>query len=377
MLSAKKKNAAVIAKLKDNPQKLITTILVGNNIVNIALSAIATKLALAIFGSSGVAIVVGILTFMILVFGEITPKSLAMTYSEEIAQWTARPLQILSFILFPIVILFENISRFVLYLAGSESKAEVTEEELRVMISMGAKDKVIEIKEKEFIEGVLEFNDITAREVMTPRVKMFALDGETKIKDILPAINRKGFSRIPVYKETTDRIIGVVHIKDILDAVAKKKRLKKMKSLITEPVFVSEHRVLSDIFKEMQEKRTHLAIVIDEYGGTEGIITLEDLLEEIVGEIMDESDLSPKMILRIDKNTIVAHGNTEVDKVNEFFNVNLPLDEKYNTLNGLFHHKLRRTPRKNDKIMLDGVTLTAKEVSKRKVLKVKLKKSPV
>ena len=250
----------------------------------------------------------------------------------------------------------------------------MTEEELRIMISMGAKENAIERKEKEFIEGVLEFNDITAREVMTPRIKMFALSEDMKIKDALPKINQKGFSRIPIYKTTRDKITGTIHIKDILKSVAKKQMSRKLKTISTEPVFVSENKIISDIFKEMQEKMTHMAIILDEFGGTEGMLTLEDLLEEIVGEIMDESDLSPKLILRVNKKEIIAHGDTHVSEVNHFFNVELPESEKYNTLNGLMRHVLRRIPEKKDKVVFDNVTLIAKEVSKRKVLKVRIRK---
>ncbi len=376
MLAKRKKNADVVARLKEKPQRLITTILIGNNIVNIALSAISTKIALDLFGSTGVAIAVGIVTLTILIFGEITPKSLAIAHAEKITLMTARPLELVSFVLFPLVIIFEGLSILATKITGGENKnPTVTEEELKTMIEIGEKENIIEQKEKEFIEGVLEFNDITAREVMTPRVRMFALSADIKIKDALPRINKKGFSRIPIYKGTRDKIVGVVHIKDILNAVAKKKTNRKLSSIAADPVFVTENRIVSEIFKEMQEKRTHLVIIVDEYGGTEGIIALEDLLEEIVGEIMDESDLSPEMILRVTKNVVVVHGDTEVDDVNDFFHVNLPVSERYNTVNGLFHHKLRRIPRKNATLEFDGVTIKAQEVSKRKILKAKITKT--
>jgi CBS domain containing-hemolysin-like protein len=375
LVKSKKKGAATLNKIKEQPRKLIITILIGNNLANIAASTLAAKIMIDMFGSTGIGIATGIMTFLILVFGEIIPKTFALAHAEEVSLAVAPVMEFLMYVLYPLVAFFEAISKAGVKLSGADKEPPLlTEEEFETLLEIGAKENVLERKEKELIEGILEFNDITVEEVMTPRVKMFCLDADMTVKEALPLINRENFSRIPVYDETIDKIVGVVMVRDVLDACIKRKTGHKLRKLAIKPLFTSSKRIISPLFKELQENRKHMAIVVDEFGGTEGVVTMEDLLEEIVGEIMDESDISPKMIMRIDKDNIIVHGDTEINDINDFFNIALPRPERNITISGLLHHKLKKIPKKGNKLRLSIAELTVEEVSQNKILKVRIKK---
>lgn len=375
LLKAGKPGARAVQRVKANPRRMIISVLIGNNIVNIAASAIATEIAIGYFGSKGVGIATGIMTFLILTFGEITPKNLASVYAEKFALFLARPLEIVIWILLPITYFFELFIATLQRLLGNTDTSKIySEEELKTLVEIGAEEASLGMTQKEVIEGALQFDDITAKEVMTPRVKVFGLDQTMKIKDALTFINQEGYSRIPVYDGSIDRISGFVHIRDILKAVEQKKLTARLGSLAVKPVYTSQERVINNLFKEMQIKKKHLAVVVDEHGGTEGVVTIEDLLEELVGEIMDENDLSPELIMRVDKSTIIVHGDTEIDDVNHFFKTDLPKKGKYYTIAGLMHQELQKIPRKNAKVQVEGVLLQVLEEVGNKPVKVKLTK---
>lgn len=375
LLKAKKRGAVTLNRIKEQPRKLIITILIGNNVVNIGASALATKIMIDMYGSTGVGIATGIMTFLILVFGEIIPKTFALAHAERVSLIVAPILEFLMYVLYPIVALLEIVAKVGVKLSGADKEPPLlTEEEFKTLLEIGAKEKVIERKEKELIEGVLEFNDITAEEVMTPRVKIFCLDADMTVKNALPLVVKKNFSRIPIYEETVDKIVGIVMVRNLLEAFIKKKADYKLKRVSMKPLFTSNKRIISPLFKELQEKRRHMAIVVDEFGGTEGIVTMEDLLEEIVGEIMDESDISPKMIMRIDKDNIVVHGDTEINYINKFFKINLSRPGRSITIGGLLHHKLKKIPKKGAKLKIKGVELIVEEISQGHILKVRVRK---
>ncbi len=374
LVQQKRAGALALARLKDNPKRLLTTILIGNTLAMIGVSALTTVISTNYFGSKGVGIATGVATVIILIFGEITPKSMAAVSAERTALFFAKPLEILSYILYPVLFIIEIIVHGILKVFGADKEQPlITEQEIKAMIQVGAEENVIERKQKELMDGVLEFNDITAFEAMTPRVRMFCLAESVPLKEALPQIIQEGFSRVPVYRSTRDKITGIIHIKDLIREV-EVRPTAQLKDIAQKPFFISKETVLSELLKEFQQKHLHMAIVVDEFGGTAGLVTLEDLFEEIVGEIMDEGDLSPETIMRVDKNTVVVHGDTEIDKLNHFFNVEIPVKKNYVTLSGFLHFLLRSIPQKGATTQYKNLTFTVEEVIDNKPLKVRVKK---
>lgn len=376
LLQQKVKGAVLLSKLKDNPRRVLSTLLVGNTAVNTGASALATVIATEYFGSTGVGVATGIVTFLVLIFGEITPKSLGIIYAEKYSLATAKIIYFLSYLLYPIIFLTENPVNILIKLIKADvSQPLITEQEIKTAVQMGAEENVIEKREKEMIDGALKFNDITAYEVRTPRIKMFCLSENLKLKDAMPQMIQEGFSRVPIYKATRDQISGIVYIKDLLLRIKEGKEELTLKDIAQKPLFVSKETPLSELFKELQLKHIHMAIVVDEYGGTSGLVTLEDLLEEIVGEITDETDLSPEAVKRIDKNTILVHGETEIEKVNRFFNVEIPVKKNYITISGFMHYLLKAIPKKGDASTYKNLTFTVEDNIDNKSPKIVIKKS--
>jgi CBS domain containing-hemolysin-like protein len=374
-LEESRKGAEALKRLKDNPNRMITTIMVGNNLVNVFASAVATEIAIEIFGSLGVGIATGVMTFIILVFGEITPKNYCLAHADTLSLRFARAIEIIGYILYPFVIAFEYISKGLLMTIGEkEGKEVVSEEELIAMVDIGVEDKVLDKEEGKLIESLLKFNDISVRAVMTPRVRMFVLDADMTLKDALPLINRMGFSRIPIIEGSKDKIVGIVHARDVLKALENGKNSIRLRNIARKPLFVSQEKKISSLLKEMNSKRTHMAIVVDEFGGTEGLVTLEDLLEEIVGEIMDEKDVSPQNIAKVGKDCIVVHGDTEIDDVNEYLKIALPKGEDYSTISGLLHDKLEDIPKKGDVLEFSNAVLYVEEVVSNTPVRVRIVK---
>lgn len=376
LLQQKVKGAVLLSKLKENPRRVLSTLLAGNTIVNTGASALATVIATDYFGSSGAGIATGVVTFLVLIFGEITPKSLGIIYAERYALYTSRIVYFLSFLLYPIIFLTETpVNLLIKIIKADVSQPLITEQEIKTAVQIGAEENVIEKKEKEMIEGALKLNDITAYEVRTPRIKMFCLSENLKLKDAMPLMIQEGFSRVPIYKATRDQISGIVYIKDLLLNIKEGKEEFLLKDIAQKPLFVSKETPLGTLFKELQSKHIHMAIVVDEYGGTSGLVTLEDLLEEIVGEITDETDLSPEAVKRIDKNTILVHGETEIEKVNRFFNVEIPIKKNYITIYGFMHYLIKAIPKKGDVANYKNLTFTVEDNVDNKSPKIVIKKN--
>ena len=371
LLKQRKKGAKALYKLKEDPYRMIITILIGNNIVNVSAAALATMIAVDYFGSLGLGIATGTITFLILVFGEITPKTFAATHAERIALIVAEPILILSYIFYPLIVIFGTITdglRFLLNIKKGTSS--ITEEELKTMIEFSAEKRIIDLKEKELLKGVLEFSDISVREVMTPKEKIISINGDSSLREAIKEISRnkysRKYSRIPIFSKNRANITGVVHIRDILNELGKK---KKLKDIADEPVFVSANTTLDKVFKLFQLKQTHMAIVVDFRKELLGLVTLEDLMEEIVGEIMDEKDLTPSTIIRIDKHTIVVHGETPVEKINRFFNICLPLDKE--TVSDFLKSRLKKLVI-GIKHTIDDVDLIIDDIEDDKIMKVRI-----
>lgn len=375
LLDKKRKGARTLSKIKANPQKLIITILIGNNIVNIGASAYATFIITNLVGSKGVGIATGIMTFLILLFGEIVPKSFAVKRAEKIALLASRPLELLQFVFSPLIWIFDVMSKIILrFTGGGKEYPIITEGELRIMAKLGVEEGTILKKEREMLESIFKFNDITAEDVMTPRVKMFSIEQDLKLADVLMPIIKSPYSRIPVYKKNRDNITGVLYIRDVLTHLAHKRDLDiKIKELAKKPFFVPKEKNIDELFKDFQEQNIHMAIVLDEHGGTEGLVTLEDLLEELVGEIIDESDVSSEIIMRVDKNTILVDGGTELKAINKFFNVRIP-GEEHDEISEVILRELGKIPQKDETVCFDNLEINVLDVTEKKINRVKITK---
>ena len=376
MIKDKVKGAASLHKLKSNPSRMMSSVNLGNNLASIAATALATDISLKLFGDEGLAIAIGIMTFLILIFGEITPKTYCNANPTKVAIKNSRILLAFSYALFPIVWFFEIITKGMIKLTGSSDMPPgLTEDEIKGIVDQGLKDKAIEKQESELVHGALNFDDIVIRSVMTSRTKMFTLNSKTILFEALPQINESGFSRIPIHGDNKDEIVGIIHVRDVLKALEDdKKKTYTLEKISRKPIFVSQEKMVSDLLKEMQGRQTHMAIVVDEFGGVEGCVTLEDLLEEIVGEIRDETDAKQEVFKNDGQDSIITDGEIEIDIINEIFKTNLPQGDDYSKLNGLLHEKLHDIPKEGDKLELNSLRIIIEKVSKNKAEKIKIEK---
>ena len=371
-----KKGSKALHKLKTNPSWMMSSVNLGNNLVNVGASALATSLAIRLFGDDGLGIAVGVMTFVILVFGEITPKTYCNANSTKIALRFAPVLLTFSYVFYPVVKFFEIITKGVVRLTGSSyMPPPITEEDIKGVIDQGLEEKAIEKDEMKLVHGALKFDDTVIRSVMTPRTKMFTLHSKMLLFEALPLINQSGHSRIPIYADTKDDIVGFIHARDILKVLEKDNKMVSLEQISRKPVFASQEKMVSSLLKEMQGRRTHMAIVIDEHNGVEGLVTLEDLVEEIVGEIEDETDLpKPMGYEKIDQDTIITNGDIEIDIINEIFNTNIPEGDDYASLNGLLHEKLKDIPQEGDKVEIQELRIIVEKVSKNIPKKIRIER---
>ena len=376
LFNEKEKGSKALHKLKTNPSWMMSSVNLGNNLVNVGSSALATSVAIRLFGNDGLGIAVGVMTFLILVFGEITPKTYCNANATKIALRYAPVLLVFSYVFYPVVKFFEVITRGVVRLTGSSyAPPPITEEEIKGVIDQGLAEKALEKEEMELVHGALKFDDTVIRSVMTPRTKMFSLNSKMLFFEALPQINQKGFSRIPIYGENRDDVVGFIHVRDVLKELEKDNKMSSLGQIARKPVFASQEKMVSSLLQEMKGRKTHMAIVVDEHGGVEGLVTLEDLLEEIVGEIEDETDLTRKIgYERIDHDTIITNGDMDIDVINEIFKTKIPDGDDYASLNGLLHEKLQDIPQEGDKVEIDNLRIIVEKVSKNVPQKIRIER---
>ena len=366
-----------IVKLLDDPQRTLISILIGNMFVNITSSSLATYLAIKIFGNIGIGIASGVMIFIILVFGEIVPKSLAVANAEIVSKKIARPIEIISIGLFPLIKFFKIIISILYYFIGKKSikeKKEITEEDLITLIEVGKDDGVIEEEEKKMIRNIFEFGDTLVKEVMIPRVDMACIPSDTKLNSILKLIKKVGHSRIPVYEETIDNIIGILYAKDLLGIYERwyiSKEKFDLKQIIRKTYFVPENKKIDDLLNIFQKDKIQIAIAIDEYGGTAGLITMEDVVEEVVGEIIDEYDKEIKLFEITEGNTVIADGNIDIEKINEILNIDIP-ENGFETLGGFIFDLLGKVPRRGEKIKYHNLQIVIEKVVKNRIRRVRI-----
>ncbi len=351
----------LINAMKEDSNKLLTTILIGNNFVNIGASSIATVISMEYFHSNAIGIATGIMTLLILIFGEIFPKSFAAHNNILVARVVIFPLFWISKLFMPLTFVLNFIPGIIGTLGGAPA---VTEDELMTMVEVVEEEGEIKEEEMEFISNIFEFDDTSASEVMTPRTDMFVIDinDEPDIKSIL----KSGFTRIPVIDGTIDKIVGILNIKDLFSQFhqlcGSGSSVKvNVKDIMREPYFLPESKKLDSILHEFKRMKSHMSIVIDEHGGVSGIVTLEDVLEEIVGEITDETDRIDPHIVRLKGDKWLVLGKTEIDEVNKTLELNISESNEYDTFSGYILEKIGKIPDKGEIIKLDNCTVTVNE----------------
>ena len=372
------KRAKKVLDITANTDKMLSAILIGNNVVNLTASSLSTTLTLKIFGSSLVGIATGILTFLILVFGEITPKNVASKNAENMALAYIGVISVIVTVMTPVIFIVNKVAGAVIsiFTKNSDENNAVTEEELRAMVEYSHEDGVIENEEKKMIVNVVDFGDTVAGDIMVPRVDMVMVDEKSSYEEILQVFREERYTRIPVYEETPDNVIGILNVKDFL--LIEDKENFVMKELLREPLYTYEYKKTSALMMDMRKTGANIVIVLDEYGITAGLITLEDMLEEIVGEIRDEFDADEdEGITKVSDLEYLIDGSTNLDDINDRIGLELSSDE-YESIGGLIMEKLGRIPAEGEIINFDNIVLTVKKMDHARIEKVCLKlKQPV
>lgn len=381
-----------VQRLLEDPTKFLATVQIGVTLVGFFASAtgavtLAGPLAEVLAGvpssfvaANAVGISVVLVTLVIgylsLVAGEISPKSLALQHAEKIALWTAGPLLYLSVIVSPLVKLVTVSSNLLVRPFGgtaSFAPATLSEEELKMLVEAGEEEGVLEEEEKEMIHSIFEFTDTVVRKVMVPRIDIKAVEVNETVDDLLDVIMTAGHSRVPVYEETVDNIVGVVHAKDLLKAVHDNGDEVTVRELMRPPYMIPENKMVDELLAEFKKNKIQMAIVVDEYGGTAGLVTIEDLLEEIVGDIMDEYDVEAPMVEVVDENTTLVDARTPVDEINELMELTLP-EEEFDTIGGFVFGVLGKQPQEGEKIEYDSVDLIVEKTDGPRIQKIRIVK---
>ena len=347
--------AARVLRVTGNPGKMLSAILIGNNIVNLSASSISTSLAIHLFGNTGAGIATGILTFLILIFGEVTPKTMATIKADSMSLTAAAPIGFLMKILTPVIFIINKLSlglMFLLHVNIKDAQKKMTEEELRTIVDVSQENGVIEHEERDMIHNLFDFGDAEAKEIMVPRIDMTFVQADATYQEVLDIFRQDMFTRLPVYEDSTDNVIGIINMKDFL--LQNDTPEFSVRNLLREPYFTYEHKNTADLFLEMRKSSISLAIVLDEYGVTAGLITLEDLLEEIVGEIRDEYDADEEDdITRISDREFYVLGSANLNDVSEALSLHFTSDD-YDTIGGYCLGLLDHLPEKNEIILTDN-----------------------
>lgn len=371
------KKAKRALAIVDDFDRLLSTILVGNNVVNMASASIATVIATAIFGPSGAAIATTVMTVLVLVFGEILPKTLAKENSEAIAMKAGGLLQFFIKLLTPVVFFFVKIKEFALrLLKGAEAQPSVTEEELKYIVESIEQEGVLEEQESDLVQSALDFDEITVQEILTPRVDLVTIDVDDPLEEALRVVLDAHFSRIPVYRGTVDNIIGVLRVRDLLKAVVQKTDTR-LPLLVTDCVFVHKTMKISALLAEFKAKKLHLAVVTDDYGGTMGIVTMEDVLEQLVGDIWDETDEVRDDFVQVGRDAFIVSGDMNVfEMLEELGEDDRGFESDYNTAGGWAMEMLGHIPEAGEQYSYRGLVVTVSEVEEQRILSLRVERIP-
>jgi Hemolysins and related proteins containing CBS domains len=362
------KRVLKLQKILDNRSKLISAILIGNNVVNISASSLMTSLVIRLWGNAAVGIGTGVLTLLVLIFGEIVPKTWAMCNNEKLSLAYANTIYLLMQILTPVIFIIDKISGLFLNFLhiDSSSRVMMTETELKTYVDVSHEDGVIEQEEKKLIYNVFEFGDSVAKDIMIPRIDMTTIDVNASYEELLSLFRESMYSRIPVYENEIDNIIGIVIVKDFL--LVENREHFKIRDILREGYYTYEYKKTADLLLEMRLLTTNVALILNEYGATVGMITVEDLLEEIVGEIRDEYDADEAELLKkIADNTYEVGGSLKLDDINDVLETKFD-SEDYDSIGGIMIELLDRFPTEGESVVtVDGITLTAKKVDNNRI----------
>ena len=345
----------LISLLLEKPRELLITIYIGNELVNIAISALATSIALKLFGNAGLAIAIGMGTFLILLFGEIVPKSLSLNFAENFALFAARPLNLFYRLVLPIQKLFTRLAETIMSWIGilpKKTSERISDEEFTSMVKMGKNEGVIDPEESELIHNVLEFGEKTVGDVMTPKIDMFSLNANDTMDEILPKILKNFYARVPVYDEKEEYVIGILLTKALTHHRRQTKDKFNLKGILQPAISVPESRKIKDMLQDFKKMKRHLAIVLDEFGSVTGLVTLEDILEELVGEIDSEMRKEEKPIVKITEKRFRLSATCSISEFNEEFNWELPNGD-ITTIGGFIFGLFGRVPRSGESIRHD------------------------
>ncbi len=363
------KRALILLTVVEDSGKLLSTILIGNNIVNISASSLATTITMRLFGNAAVSVSTGIITLLVLIFGEITPKTMASLHAEKMALSYARIIQFLMFLLTPVIFLVNKMAKGVLTLLRVDDSVKgntITEHELRTLVNVGHKEGVIETEERQMIYNVFDFGDSQAQDVMVPRIDVTFADVNSSYEDLIQLFREEKHTRFPVFEETTDNIIGIVNVKDLLLTEKKDFTLRK---ILRDAYFTYEYKKTSELLMEMKEHSVSFAVVLDEYGATSGIVTLEDLVEEIVGDIHDEYDIEEEDDLTeiLPGKEYLALGSARLDDLDEVLHLDIESDD-YDSIGGYIIEQLDRFPEKGESVITDsGIRLVVDKVERNRI----------
>lgn len=368
------KRASILLKILANKSRMLSAILIGNNIVNLSASSLSTTLAIDLFGNTYVGIATGILTILILIFGEITPKTMATQKAESMALGYARILWALMTVLRPVIFIINKLSNLVLRILGIDPDAKtdtITESELRTILDVSHEEGVIEQEEKFMINNVVDFGDSLAKDIMIPRIDMVSINVNASFDELIELFRDCMFTRIPVYEDTNDNVIGILNVKDIIFYNNTSDDFS-IKNFIRQPYYTFEHKNTSELFMEMRREFVNISIVLDEYGATAGLITMEDLLEEIVGEIRDEYDEDEKdSIVKVSDFEYIVEGSMKLSDINDALEVEFE-SEDYDSIGGLIIGELDKLPSVGDTAEYEGIKLIVDELDRNRIQHVKI-----
>ena len=372
------KKADLVLSLLENQNRLISSLLVGNNIVNISASALATKIATDIFQDAGVGIATGVMTLLVLVFGEVIPKNLAAAHAESWAMVVAPFIQLMSVVLTPVVFLLTKLSDFIVRFSkkNEEEDPTITEDEFKILVNVGQEEGVFDESETEMINSIMEFDETYVKAIMVPRIDIVAVEADDSINEALRLIIDGGHSRIPVYEDSIDNIVGILYAKDIFAHLDADLSQLKVKELIRDAYYIPETKKVSDLLNELRLKKVHMAIILDEYGGTNGLVTIEDLIEEIIGDIQDEYDVEEDLIVMHSETQLVADARAPIGDVEEAFDMELDEeileDSEADTIGGLAFEHLGGIPAVDDEVTVGRFLIRIVNVSGRRITKVEV-----
>ena len=362
------KSAVTLTKVLEDQGKMLSAILVGNNVVNLTASSMSTTLAMNIWSNKAVGVATGVLTLVILVFGEISPKTISTLYSEKISLKYAKFIYLFMTVMTPVIYAVNVLSSGFLRLVHvdpNRKQEAITEDELRTIVEVSHEEGVIESEEKKIINNVFDFGDSVAKDIMVPRIDMAMVEVDATYDELIDIFREEKYTRMPVYEETTDNVIGIINMKDVL--LIDRNEEFHVRDLLREPLYTYEYKNTAELMVEMRQTSNNMIIVLDEYGATAGMITLEDLLEEIVGEIRDEYDEDEEQeLVKVGPGEYVVEGSMKLDDLNDQLELELE-SEDYDSIGGLIIGQLDRLPEEGESVVCDGIRLVVDRLDKNRI----------